>query len=196
MIVLATPTRESITAATVGDIVRVCRDPNVKFLATLGIYIAALRQQAIHIAQHMRASHILFVDSDMRFPEDTVPRLLQHDRDIVAANCVQRTAPNWWNSRLDGRPISSESRSGLQEVDTVSFGVILIKLSVFDDLDKPWFDTPYDGQSHVGEDIYFCREARKAGFRVWIDHDLSQLVRHRSAFELGVEAPQHVLAVA
>lgn len=192
MIVLATPTRDTVTAGFTADLVKLIRrhaatdDITLHWAALIGIYIANLRQYGVTLAQGMGASHILFVDSDMRFPADTLDRLVAADKDIVAANYVQRTAPQWWTSRFDGEWISSVGRTGLQEVEAVGFGVILIRLSVFDALARPWFDTPYDGQNHVGEDLYFCQQARNAGFSVWIDHDLSQQVRHQGTVELGV----------
>jgi len=38
-------------------------------------------------------THILFIDSDMTFPQDMVQRLLKHDKEIVAANCARRRMP-------------------------------------------------------------------------------------------------------
>lgn len=188
MIVIATPTRDLVTAGYTGDLVRLCRrHPDAKFLACLGIYIANLRQMAVQLAQGANASHLLFLDSDMRFPEDTLDRLLAHDKDIVAGNSVQRTAPQWWNARLNGQSVSSVGRTGLEKVDSVGCGVMLIRLGVFNVLRRPWFDTPYDGQTHLGEDITFCKVARSAGFEIWIDHDLSQSIRHEGSIEWGVE---------
>lgn len=195
MVVIATPTRDSITAPTVGDLVKLLRQhPDAKFLAPLGIYIAALRQMAVSMARQVGASHILFIDADLRFPENTLDRLLAHDREIVAANYVQRTMDAWCVSRVKGQSLSSEGRTGLQPVDSTGFGVMLIKCSVFDHLELPWFDTPFDGQTHVGEDVYFCRKAREAGLSVWIDHDLSQDVRHQGTVELGMSVREMATA--
>jgi hypothetical protein len=73
MIVLATPTRDMVTALFAGDLLKLCRrHPEMRFAALLGIYIANLRQSAVSIAQQVGASHLLFIDSDMRFPEDTL----------------------------------------------------------------------------------------------------------------------------
>jgi hypothetical protein len=189
VIVLATPTRDSVTAGFAADLAKLYRHrPDVKFGAALGIYIANLRQYAVRAAQQMGASHILFIDSDMRFPEDTLDRLQAANVDIIGANCVQRTMPEWWVSRVDGASVSSVGRTGKQTVDSTGFGVMLIKLSVFDTLSRPWFATPFDGENHIGEDLYFCQQARLAGFSVWIDHDLSQAVRHQGAVEYGVHS--------
>lgn len=188
MILLATPTRDTVTAGFAGDLVRLCRrHPDLRFMAALGIYIANLRQLCVSAAQQLGASHLLFVDSDMRFPADTLDRLLEHDLPIVAANYVQRTMPEWWVARVDGQPTSSVGRTGVQEVESVGFGVILIQTALFTTLARPWFDTPYDGENHLGEDLYFCQQARKAGVSVWVDHDLSQSVRHQGTIEYGVD---------
>lgn len=194
MILIATPTRDSITAGTTGDLIKLCRrHPDAKWVSPTGIYIGNLRQIAVRIAQQVRASHILFIDSDMRFPEDTLDRLLQRSydiaeditRDVFAANYVQRTAPQWWTARKNGQWLSSVGRTGCEQVDAIGFGCALIRMNVFDRIQRPWFDTPYDGENHIGEDLSFCSKAL-SDWEIWIDHDLSQQVRHQGTIELGV----------
>lgn len=188
MIVLATPTRADVTAGFTGDLIKLCRRrPDVKWLAPIGIYIGQLRSGCVALAQQAGASHLLFVDADMRFPEDTLDRLLEASVDIVAANYVQRTMPEWFVARIAGASVSSVGCTGRLAVDSVGCGVMLIKMSVFDRLERPWFATPDDGYEHVGEDVYFCRKARAAGLTVWIDHDLSQAVKHQGTIEYGVQ---------
>lgn len=195
MIVIATPTRESVTAAFTGDLVKLCRRrPDARFAAVTGIYIQNLRNLAVMLAQSAKATHLLFIDSDMRFPDDTIDRLLAADEDIVAANCVMRTMQTLWVAQKDGVSVSSVGRSGLEAVDLTGCGAMLIKTSVFDKLPKPWFSTPWNGLTHIGEDVYFCQQARLAGFDVWIDHDLSQLVRHQGTIELGVPSLEGAVA--
>ena len=190
MIVIATPTRADISIDTAADILRACRrQPEMlRFMGLKGIYIAALRHAAVSAARQAGASHVLFVDSDMRFPADAPERLLDHDVDIVAANYVQRTMPEWWCSRANGQPLSSYHRTGLQSVESTGCGLMLVRLSVFDEWAGAYFETPYSGREHLGEDLWFCHEARARGFQVWIDHDLSQQVRHQGTVEHGVQA--------
>jgi hypothetical protein len=188
MVVIATPTRDSVTAGFAGDLIRLCRrHPDARWMAPLGIYIADLRNKAVKAAQTAGASHLLFLDSDMRFPEDTLDRLLAHNLDIVAANYVQRTMSEWCVARVEGVPVQSQGKSGLQVVDSTGTGVMLIKMSVFDHHPGPWFDTPNDGHTFIGEDVWFCQESQLAGFDVYIDHDLSQDVRHQGSVELSVQ---------
>jgi len=64
-------------------------------------------------------------------------------------------------------------------------GCMLIKANVFRTMAEPWFQIGYspDWKTFVGEDMYFCREAQKAGFKVYIDHDVSKQVRHIGVLE-------------
>jgi hypothetical protein len=154
VILVATTTRDAITAGTTGDLIRLLRrHPDAKFMAAIGIYISNLRQQCATLALQTGASHLLFVDADMRFPEDTIDRLVAWDVDLVGANYVQRTIPEWWTARKDGASVSSVGRTGHQCVDFVGFGVMLISRELFETLERPWFDTPYEGGTHVGEDL-------------------------------------------
>lgn len=195
MILVATTTRDAITAGTTGDLIRLLRrHPDARFTAAIGIYISNLRQQCAAMALQTGASHLLFIDADMRFPADTIDRLVAHDRDLVAANYVQRTMPEWWTARLQEQSVSSVEQTGLQAVDSVGCGVLLIRASVFQRLPKPWFDTPYDGTQHLGEDLTFCRLAKAHGIYAWIDHDLSQQVRHQGAIEWGVSTAPELVA--
>ena len=50
-------------------------------------------------------------------------------------------------------------------VDKVGFGAVLIKMSVFDKIQQPYFVM----EGELGEDYYFCAKAKKAGFDIWVD---------------------------
>jgi GT2 family glycosyltransferase len=67
----------------------------------------------------------------------------------------------------------------LLEMQRIPTGCLLIKMSVFDKLSKPYFrfDTDASG-AIVGEDYVFCDRAREAGFRIWCDAALSREIGH------------------
>lgn len=139
--------------------------------------------------------YILFLDSDMRFPVDTLVRLLKHNVDIAAANCVQRAFPTRATAWKESAHLFTETGStGLEEVEAIGTAVMLINTRVFENFPPPWFlfepfpDKPLDS---LGEDQFFCREARKHGFKVLIDHDLSKQVYHVGTFAYG---HQHAVA--
>ena len=49
-------------------------------------------------------------------------------------------------------------------------GCMLIKMSVFDKIEKPYFYYGDAGQEGLmSEDVYFCDKAHQAGYDVWCD---------------------------
>jgi len=61
-------------------------------------------------------------------------------------------------------------------------GCMLIKVSAFAKIPKPWFwygdiDNP---DSYTGEDIHFCRQCKKVGIDIYCDGNLS--VGHEGSY--------------
>ena len=156
-----------------------------------GTLIANQRAELSLDAMGEGCTHILFIDSDMRFPQDMIGRLLKHDLDIVATNCARRRMPTGPTAQLYKENGERElvwtmpESTGLQEVGSVGMGVMLIKANVFASLAEPWFETPWrhDKRGYIGEDVYFCQKAAAAGFKIWIDHDVSKEIGHIGTFE-------------
>lgn len=145
------------------------------------------------------ATHLLFLDADMTFPMNLAHRLLRWNVPIVGANYIRKVEPFTPTAcGLDGRPVYSggehgaEAR-GLQPVRHLGFGAILIKAEVFAALPEPWFLMPWDeagGGRYIGEDVYFCHLARREGFDVMVDHDLSREVGHVGPYEFTADMAQ------
>jgi hypothetical protein len=156
-----------------------------------GTLIANQRAELCLDAMREKCTHVLFIDSDMRFPHDMIERLLQHDLDIVATNCARRRMPTGPTAQIYKENGERElvytmpESTGLQEVGSVGMGVMLIKANVFAKLAEPWFETPWrhDKRGYIGEDVFFCKKARDAGFKIWIDHDVSKEIGHIGMFE-------------
>jgi hypothetical protein len=68
-------------------------DITIDVSARLGTMIFAQRIKLAHYCLEQRCDYILWLDTDMRFPRDTLLMLLAHQRDIVAANYVTREIP-------------------------------------------------------------------------------------------------------
>ncbi len=67
------------------------REAQVSLFCQRGSIIMEARNACVAAAEQIGASHILFIDSDMSFPPDTLDRLLAHHVDIVGGNYVRRT---------------------------------------------------------------------------------------------------------
>ena len=120
------------------------------------------------------ATHLLFVDSDMIFPDDTIPRLLAHKKKIVGVRYKKREFPVEWLYK----PVGEESEKDIFTVKHVGTGLMLIDLSIFTDkkkpLGSPWFCFGRDSQGALvmGEDVWFCNTAWEAGYDVFVDPTL------------------------
>jgi len=135
------------------------------------------RNQIVEAARVAKATHLLFLDSDLNFPADTLARLLAHDKDIVGGLYVQRVAPHHpLGMTLDGK--HEMVTSGLKQMKIMPTGCLLLRLAIFDKLPKPWFNTSVEGEKILGEDFTFCTHAREAGFEIWCDGDLSRDITH------------------
>ena len=141
--------------------------------------VAAARNDGVRSARELGCDHLLFLDSDMTFPRTTLHRLLVHREPIVGATYVKRAPPfGLLGSALDPHP-TTDAR-GLTEMRRIPTGCLLIRMSVFDALTKPYFRyiTDETGGEIVGEDYVFCDRAREAGFRIWCDAALSLEIAH------------------
>jgi hypothetical protein len=148
------------------------------------------RNEGVNLARKLECSHVFFVDDDVILPPPTLVRLLKHDKDIVSANMLYRCPPfNAYMYRqkdIEGRTdiLPLEGR-GLVQVDTIGFGAVLIKLSVFDKLEFPWFALD---DTLKTDDLYFCKSVKGL---VPVHYDLETYVGHISqatvfpAFENG-----------
>lgn len=190
MIAVCTPTRGQMEASTASDVAYLMRySPDTEWALGFGTYVNNNRTLLVHAAVKSRATHILFVDSDMRLPKDALERLLAHKKDIIGSNARSRTE-DVWVARKGEKSISSKGKKGIEEVDTLGFGVILIDMKVFTGklrkVPENCFAQPLNTFNglFVGEDIYFCTVAKDNGFKIWVDHDLSQEVRHIGSVEL------------
>lgn len=129
----------------------------------------------VEAARHLKLEWILIIDSDMTFPADLPQRLLAHEKDIVACAYRRRGPPFEVMIKPENSP-----REGLQRVEAAPVGTMLIRLSVFDKLKRPYFRfTPDEalGMSR-GADFDFCESARKVGYEVWCDWEASKDIGH------------------
>ena len=144
------------------------------------------RYMLVKHSQRHKATHLLYLDSDMTFPADTLIRLLRHDKDIVSINAMSRRPPYNLTAWVGpGQPVvTTRESTGLEKVWRTGFAVVLIKAKVFEALDAPYFDYDFlpEKDEFRGEDYHFFDSARAAGFEIYVDQDLSKQVNHLGVF--------------
>lgn len=147
------------------------------------------RRMIVQDLKDKGADKLLFFDTDMRFPRQSLHMLLRHDVPIVGVNYPSRRPPyRYTAATMQDEPLITRPEStGLVEVAHVGFGFILLDMSIFADDDGPWFSFDWyrreDGKwGLVGEDVTFCREMRARGHKIYVDQELSASIGHEGDF--------------
>ena len=145
---------------------------------------------------------VLWVDTDMRFPKEALHMLLRHNQPIVGVNYVSRRPPfRFTAATLDNRVMETKpGQTGLEEASHIGFGCVLTDISVFPETPCFAFEWYFDEEEHrwkvIGEDVWFAREARARGHKIFVDHELSNAIGHIGEFEYNTGVMQEVEAAA
>lgn len=194
-VAICVPCQDTVSAGFAADLAMltgaISPDVTWKLFQVRGTYLPQQRATLVGLAQQWTATHVLWLDSDMRFPADTLAQLLAHNAPIVAANYTTRRPPF--------RPVAEHAEhgvlftppeaTGLVDVTYAGMGVMLVDTTVFRDIPAPWFALGYSPKADLysGEDVYFCRKAAEHGFTIQVDQDLSQHVKHVGVLEFSAK---------
>lgn len=208
-IAILIPARGQMEVATAFDLVAMCAytikttKHDIDLFTSSGTLIFDQRNSLVKTALDIKADYLLFVDADMRFPKDTLTILMAHDKDIIGVNATTRSEPVKPTAKnihinedgsIDWMPVYSNAKTGLDKVDGMGCGVMLIKRKVIEALEVPYFYfEQLPNNKILGEDIYFCVKAKDAGFDTWVDHDLSKGIKHIGQYVYGwhnIELPK------
>jgi hypothetical protein len=212
-VVVAVPSHEDVKAFFAYDLAqlmfftsRYYMNPDV--IAHLGLalqagtYVHTARQLLKTVALEAGADFVLFLDSDMRFPPDLLAKLLTHDKPMVGVNYPSRVQPfNYIAIKrlavgLEDRGellVTGPDSTGLEQVEALGFGAVLVRRDVLEAVQESvgtqpswWFEWT-ERDTLMGEDVYFCREAARAGFEIFVDHDMSKRMFHIGMAEFSLE---------
>jgi len=164
------------------------RSRGIHLNSTESSMLVSNRHNAVKTTLKHGATHLLFVDSDMRFPPWALRRLLSHDVPMVAGNCTRRAFPVTGTALdFDGKDVDSRGKKGVQAVRQVGGAFMLIRRDVLEKLTPPLFAMEWvpEMDGYCGEDIYFCQLVQAAGFDVLIDHELSMHIGHIGKYTFG-----------
>jgi hypothetical protein len=169
------------------------------------------RQIIVSNFLNSKASHLLFIDSDISFGVQTIKRMLAADKDIILTpypvkdfNSEKALKKIKEGSTLDLKLIGNQYTlglidavlkvdNGIAEIERGPAGCMLVKREVFTKLIEKYpnliikqhtllggkavikenlynfFDTFFNekNNSYTGEDFYFCKLCRDAGFKIY-----------------------------
>lgn len=139
---------------------------------------------------HSAFTHLLFIDSDMRWTPDTAPKLLSHNAPVVAAPAISRTEENaTWN--FTPIPGESPNENGLLRVKQIGTGVMLISRDTLESVAstatsygapmhalggkmiKNIFPTAIINNVFHGEDFTFCATLTSLSIPIAVDTTLA-----------------------
>jgi len=175
------------------------------------------RNSIVEEALRAGCDYLFFLDDDQIIDIDNsmlpssrylfLKRLIQHmDNDPAMGICgalyYQRDATDCWPVVMQvnrgGHGYSflthPEITGGLQRVAVTGGGAMLIRASVFDKIEHPWFRPELD----FGTDIQICQKVQEAGFTVWCDTSVEightraerEVVCYKTIRELKVHQPE------
>lgn len=184
-VLVAVPSGDMVQARFVSSLVGLLAmsipDTHVFYCNQISSRITENRNGLVKVAREQGHTHILFIDSDMIFPASGLAELLAHDKDIVGATACHRKEGE---GKAIGIPVDMDrpfnvGTERLVRMQIMGLPFTLIKMSVFDNLAKPYFAEPFDEQGElVPEDNFFYINVGRAGFDIWCDNALSMQMGH------------------
>lgn len=169
------------------------------FVDSAGAEVATNRNSIVQkfLDHPAKPSHLLFLDTDMGFPPDTVKKLLAADVPIISGVAVGKftnlwVAKNWgemWkgvhNVQVDlceTRNLhdthwipKEEFRDKVIKIGASGGACLMIKREVLETVPYPWFYNEFNPTakrheplSYMSEDISFCYKAGQHGFATYL----------------------------
>ena len=143
----------------------------------------ALAKKAIQMA----ADFVLWLDSDMVFPPDTLQRMMKtmKERGIdILTGLYYRRVPPYSPVIFDKLEIREDGIGAdwtnfvdvpkeLFKVGGCGFGCVLMRTDVLMSVAATNGGRMFDPYTGLGEDLALCWRARKAGYEIWCDPELS-----------------------
>lgn len=141
-----------------------------------------------------QAHHIMWFDSDMVFPPDTIIRLLEHNKKVACATYSKRVEPfhaTAFHSIDPVEPVNLNDGNGLVKVKYTGMGCVLVNANAIKNIPPPHFPLTWHEPTSTwhGEDMGFCDLLKQNGINIFCDLALSRELGH-----LGIKEFQLSLA--
>jgi len=140
-----------------------------------GTTLLKARDICLEMAKATKCDFILYVDSDVELPLDTLDLLVSHNTDLASGLCMRRSFPFnsiAWMKTGDNKVVELEfdpEVKAVYPVEAVGGGIALFKVSSFDKLEKPYFRHVFVDGFQWYEDVYLCGMMKKAGMDIILD---------------------------
>jgi hypothetical protein len=147
----------------------------VQFGNAQSALVSQARQTAYTVAKQKNFERLIWIDSDISWQTADFFRCISTDHDILSGVYLDELG-RVVATRLDGDRVSLEQLEAQEpfEIAWCGFGFVSLSKDVVAALAEPFIR-----EGEYGEDIAFCKNARAAGFSVWLDPTI-QVTHHKT----------------
>lgn len=136
------------------------------------------------LLKHADLQWIFMMNDDHIYSPDTLFRLLDHEVDVVSGLYCEKVVPFGpvlyssvdEDGLLTRLALPNTPVSGLIKITACGDGALLVRRSVFELIDPPWWTFGAVEQDRADHDVSFCTRLREAGIDLFAD--LSATVDH------------------
>lgn len=179
-ILIAVPCMDMVAAPFAQSLATLQKEGECIVSFIIGSLIYDSRNNLAKQAVSLDCDYVLWLDSDMTFPADTLVKLLKHaesGKDIVSGIYFRRVAPftpvifekiEKLDEHVTWKNYDNYPKDSVFEIGGCGFGCVLVKKDIFLEMvlnGMPFFN-PMAG---LGEDIAFCLRAQQLGHKIWCD---------------------------
>ena len=186
--VIAIPTMGSIKIDTFSSFVQLISE-DTSWTVTRNSVVYMAREELAQKAKNAGAEYIFWIDSDMKFPPDTLMKLMEDAEkgmDFVSGICFTKTTPPNPTilKRFEGETgiiYHDYPKDQVFEVAASGFGCCLMKTSLYEK--GVFYPLP-----NWGEDYSFCIRMKEKGIKMYCDSRVK--VGHVGDFDYNEELYQ------
>lgn len=145
------------------------------------------RNALVRWAIDNNATHILWIDTDSKFPPHALQKLLAANKPFIGANFALKDGSGASAASSSDTERLVPRKTGIEECKVLGFGLTLTRMDVLKAVGEPWFKES-DDRDFPGDEVRFCELAAAKGFVPFVDHELSSLCGHMGLFEYKLGA--------
>ena len=186
-IFIAVPTFENIYPDTFKSIYGLDKCGHwVVFDFIRGYDCATARNNIAKQALSENADYVLMVDNDVILPSDALKNMLEEPKDVCLGyyahrahggiydgrSCLLKLGEYNFTQMYTAKELHTLKESGVYKIEVHGggMGCALIKTSVFNQLNFPYYDwVNYKNGQMLSEDLYFCSQCGKKGIKIFAD---------------------------
>lgn len=125
--------------------------------------------------------YLIFIDSDIIPPPETIDELLKADKEVIAPLCLTIKPDD--NNMIFPIPVAhryDENHqyrphygTGVEETDTITGGMFMVKREVYEKLERPFYFTYHkDGTVEYSEDFVFSQQCQSLGYKLYTHYGM------------------------